>query len=587
MKSPFKFLDAYTPEDRDVFFGRDQEIETLYNLVFKSKLMLVYGQSGTGKTSLVQCGLGGKFDLTDWFPFQVRRNDDINRALAEALSGPAGGSLRKDSLTETIAFIYKNFLRPVYLIFDQFEELFILGTEEEQQTFIASIKEILEAELPCKIVLVMREEYIAQLYAFEQIIPSLFDRRLRVEPMNYANVSKVITGSCQQFKITLTDETETVTRIIDKISGGKSGIQLPYLQVYLDRLWQENVKRSYPQGLTEKQDSAPPHLEFTLQEIEDLGDIEGVLEKFLQDQRKEIQQRVTDAHPKASKEATQQVLDLFVTEEGTKRPVLYERVEGNIHLEEKLHQRVADIPEAALQEILKALDNARILRFTDTQVELMHDSLADLIDKERSTEQRQLNQVKRRVAAAYVEQKETGVFLTARQLASLEEYLPRLKLEPHLAQFITDSYADANAKEQAEEARIQRELQLAQEKLAAEQRARKRQRIFSVIIGIALIAALVMGVYNLKQKRDLADQQAEIVEKGKAAEDALARFQSVEAAKITQEVDNIIKRALNLKPLYPNAYQALLQDAYKLLEVYEGNSLLIDKKQEVEDLLKK
>ena len=28
-QSPFKFLDSYTKEDRDIFFGRDQEIEEL------------------------------------------------------------------------------------------------------------------------------------------------------------------------------------------------------------------------------------------------------------------------------------------------------------------------------------------------------------------------------------------------------------------------------------------------------------------------------------------------------------------------------------------------------------------------------
>ncbi len=29
MKSPFKFLDSYTHEDRAVFFGRDQEFKRL------------------------------------------------------------------------------------------------------------------------------------------------------------------------------------------------------------------------------------------------------------------------------------------------------------------------------------------------------------------------------------------------------------------------------------------------------------------------------------------------------------------------------------------------------------------------------
>ncbi len=30
-KSPYKFLDSYSKEDRDIFFGRDKEIEELYS----------------------------------------------------------------------------------------------------------------------------------------------------------------------------------------------------------------------------------------------------------------------------------------------------------------------------------------------------------------------------------------------------------------------------------------------------------------------------------------------------------------------------------------------------------------------------
>ena len=62
MKSPFKFLDAFTLKDKDAFFGRDQEIDTLYSLVYKTPMVLVYGLSGTGKTSLIQCGLANRFD---------------------------------------------------------------------------------------------------------------------------------------------------------------------------------------------------------------------------------------------------------------------------------------------------------------------------------------------------------------------------------------------------------------------------------------------------------------------------------------------------------------------------------------------
>ena len=56
-KYPFKFLDSYNVNDKDIFFGRDDEIKTLYEMVFQNPMVLVYGASGTGKTSLIQCVL--------------------------------------------------------------------------------------------------------------------------------------------------------------------------------------------------------------------------------------------------------------------------------------------------------------------------------------------------------------------------------------------------------------------------------------------------------------------------------------------------------------------------------------------------
>ena len=77
MKSPFKFLDSYTRDDRDIFFGREREIEEMYQKVFESRILLVYGISGTGKTSLIDCGLANKFEESDWLPVTVRRGANI------------------------------------------------------------------------------------------------------------------------------------------------------------------------------------------------------------------------------------------------------------------------------------------------------------------------------------------------------------------------------------------------------------------------------------------------------------------------------------------------------------------------------
>ena len=79
--SPFKFLDPYGKDDADFFFGREKETAQLFNAVHASNLTLLYGASGTGKTSLINCGLANKFYDTDWMPLFIRRDIDINQSL--------------------------------------------------------------------------------------------------------------------------------------------------------------------------------------------------------------------------------------------------------------------------------------------------------------------------------------------------------------------------------------------------------------------------------------------------------------------------------------------------------------------------
>jgi len=562
MNSPFKFLDAYTPADKDCFFGRDAEIETLYTQIYKSRMLLVYGQSGTGKTSLIQCGLGGRFDPTDWYPFTIRRNHNINQSLAEALAAPLGGQLHKESIPDTIAQLYKTYLRPIYLIFDQMEELFILGTAKEQDAFIQTIKAILAAELPCKIILVMREEYIAHLYYFEQVIPTLFDHRLRVEPMNYANVARVITGSCEKFNIALESGNDTVNQIIDQVSSGKSGVQLPYLQVYLDRLWQTDYDHTYPGGAPANATPGSgkyPALQFTAAEIKELGNIEDVLEKFLRAQAQQMQRELEAANPGLPDDAVRQVLDLFVTEDGTKRPVPYVRQDGQVVLEENQAAKLALLPLPVVREILDRLEKVRILRFTENLIELAHDSLADLIDRDRSTEQRQINLVKQRLNAAFVEYRESKVYLTDRQLAGIEPYLPKLVLEPQLKEFIQACETEAERLKKVEEERHQKELHLVQEKLDARRRSAMRQRVY---LGI-MVAIAVWGWYqNINAKKNLAE------------------LQRAQIDKVNTSINDITTRATDLRGKYKLVSDSLFWDAKSLLDSFPEKEHLIQALQE-------
>ena len=119
IKSPFKFLDSYTREDHEIFFGRDREIEEIYQKIFESKILIVSGVSGTGKTSIINCGLANKFEESDWLPVTVRRGRNMLESLLSelqkvALTPPSSASRPLPPGGDTPAHIVKS-LQSLYL----------------------------------------------------------------------------------------------------------------------------------------------------------------------------------------------------------------------------------------------------------------------------------------------------------------------------------------------------------------------------------------------------------------------------------------------------------------------------------------
>ena len=244
MNSPFKFLRPFELRDRKAFFGRKDEIKMLYKMIFQSDLLVVYGLSGTGKSSLVQCGLAGKFHEAGWLNIFVRRRKDINASMKMALMGKAMSPIdRKASIPEILESILLDYLKPSYIVFDQLEELFISGSKEEQKQFFKIIKEIMDRKLSCKIVFVLREEYIGRLQMFKNIIPNIFAKRFRVDIMSFTTIHHVIKETCKYHDIDLVDEEDTITQIIENITVKNSGMQLAYLQIYLDKLYSLAAKK--------------------------------------------------------------------------------------------------------------------------------------------------------------------------------------------------------------------------------------------------------------------------------------------------------------------------------------------------------
>jgi tetratricopeptide (TPR) repeat protein len=431
MSSPFKFLDAYDPQDKDIFFGRTEEVDELYKLIFQTDLLLVYGQSGTGKTSLIQCGLASRFKPTDRFELLVRRKDNLNASLDREIRRQALTPIDDGAtLADAVQSLYLDHLRPVHLIFDQFEELFLLGSPDEQRTFIAGVAALLAKEVACKVIIVMREEFIAMLYEFEKTVPRLFKKRFRVEPMNLQNVRRVITGTTAAFGIVLEKGEATAQQIIENLSDRRVGVQLSYLQVYLDKLYRDAAKAR------EGQLGPETPIVFSERLVRETGALEDVLADFLEEQTAAIQQQLKARDPKVRTDAVQLVLEEFTTLEGTKQPMTRAGLAGRLQGLESM-----------LDPCLAALAKSRVVRQVEDVYELAHDALARRIADNRSAERKTLLKVQKLVTDRYSGYEQTKTFLSKEELSFASPYLAKLSLSADERSFVEKSATQVRSRQ--------------------------------------------------------------------------------------------------------------------------------------------
>lgn len=479
--SPFKLLEAYGPDEKDLFFGRDAEIYALYNLLQQTRLVLVYGASGTGKTSLIQAGLPKVFKVTDWFRVSVRRRDDINTSLREEIARALPEGSASADLLQSIQQLYERRWIPVFLVFDQFEELFTLGKEEqERQQFFQTIKSLLDANLPCKIILSMREEYIGHLYDYEPLAPALFDKRFRVEPMKDATVTEVVGKMCAVNGIQLekeapqpAGENTTTEQIRDQVKEGKQAPYLPYLQIYLHYL--------YEHALATK--GRPVFDNAGIAAVGKLGD---VLKKFIESKTADARQHLLTLGAPA--DLAQRLLDEFATGEGTKQARRKAELAETLKADEELVEKA----------LLYFSDTAKLLRADENDVkryEPVHDVVAKQIHELRSVEDKEFKAFLRHLEIAH----ERWV----RDNRATDRLLPEIDLNR------VEIYGERLARK--DEFREKWAVLVEKSQLHNEAKKRNKRMINRVLAGTtggALLAAIAAGffAYKFNQLREKAEE---------------------------------------------------------------------------------
>jgi hypothetical protein len=257
--SPYRGLWPYEADDAAFFFGRERDTRVVVANLFASQLTVVYGPSGVGKTSLLQAGLlhalGARDDvvpalLRDWHAMTAS-------ALIGVIEHAAGGFGVVNEPVETFAQALAAGAqggRRVMVVFDQFEEyLAHYHDEAVDRELVAAMS---RPHPLTSFIVSLREDALAQLDRYDGRIPDLFENYLRIDHLSRSDAEEAIVGPLRVYDERvgggIRAEPALVSAVLDDLqahetAGGvgrggtpdTGGIQTPYLQIVMSKLWEE------------------------------------------------------------------------------------------------------------------------------------------------------------------------------------------------------------------------------------------------------------------------------------------------------------------------------------------------------------
>ncbi len=226
VQNPWPGLLWYTEEQAHLFFGRDAEIGEFLRFIERETLTTLFGRSGLGKTSLLRAGVFPRLRATGYFPVVLRLDYSGEKttppqqviALTEAAAAAAGVEIEKPSGSAQPLTLWEYFhqvhfwgprndrLTPV-LVFDQFEEIFTIGSRlGTDAALLEQLADLAENRIPAevreraeqsggrngvesgppsyKIILSLREDFVWRLDTLRPILPAIMRNRFALGPLD-------------------------------------------------------------------------------------------------------------------------------------------------------------------------------------------------------------------------------------------------------------------------------------------------------------------------------------------------------------------------------------------------------------------
>ena len=296
---PFVGPVPFSRNDEWRFFGRSDAAEEVFSLLLSSRALLLYGQSGSGKTSLVQAGLlplveQERFDILPTARVQgatppgadVQVVNRFTYFMLNSWGGSAGDCNHPGSVSDALRARARPddaFGDPArrLVVLDQFEELFTAFPERwpERAPFLGSLAAALDDDPRLHVMMCIREDYLADILSFASIFPDRLRTRFRLQRLGLNEARQAIEGpvvaaGCS-FAPAVIDRlvTELALIRVQTMPGLTSEVPGEFvepvqLQVVCSSLW-----RSLPLG-TER---------ITADHVQQFGDVTSALAAFYDD----------------------------------------------------------------------------------------------------------------------------------------------------------------------------------------------------------------------------------------------------------------------------------------------------------------
>lgn len=395
---PWLGLASFSEETQSFFYGREEEVAELSRRVQRKLLTVLFGQSGLGKTSILRAGIVPRLRGQGYCPVYVRidygpdapsAQEQIKQAILRetAIAGTWSRSnvaAEDESLWEFLHHRDDVLLDPQgkpvmpLLIFDQFEEIFTLAQGDDDgrlraSNFLAGLTELVEnrpsKELEAKleeddsaierfdfarndyrVLITLREDYLAHLESLKAAMPSITQNRLRLAPMTGTQALAAVTGPGG--KLVTVEVAEAIVRFV------AGGAELAHAQV------EPSLLSLICRELNDKRIAAN-RKEISLDLL--AGSHASILTDFYE--------RALVDQPQAVRNVIE---DVLLTDSGYRENVAEERVLSRL-------TAAGAMPDAST--VLALLVNRRLLRIEDRldirRVELTHDVLCSVVKQSR------------------------------------------------------------------------------------------------------------------------------------------------------------------------------------------------------------